>query len=395
MRHMATANAIQLRGVNKSFGPKIAVSNLDLDIPEGSLIGLIGPNGAGKTTTIRMIMSIIFPDSGSVEVLGKASAVESKDRIGYLPEERGLYKKMKVGPFLKYVAQLKGMNSAGLEKTIRGWLEKVGLADCYRKRCEELSKGMQQKVQFIASVIHEPDLLILDEPFSGLDPVNSRLLRVLVEEQHQRGCTLIFSTHQMSQAEALCDRVVMIDQGQKVLDNTLSEIRARYTPREIAIDIGDDFNDLQAAPIERLGFVESVSTPSSRFEKAKNKYLEHAEGMKSEGKKLRMAGNTDGEVLIAQYSDENVNREIAAIKTRLASDRLMRVQLKEGYDGRQAIQQISPLLLANRIELVRPTLEDVFIEIVAGNAGSEEDRFQLESMMQAAGGNGRADNSGD
>ncbi len=391
---MATANAIQLRGVNKRFGPKVAVSNLDLTVPEGALIGLIGPNGAGKTTTIRMIMSIIFPDSGSVEVLGKESAVESKDRIGYLPEERGLYKKMKVGPFLTYIARLKGLDGAGLEKKILRWLEQVDLADCYRKRCEELSKGMQQKVQFIASVIHEPDLLILDEPFSGLDPVNSRLLRVLVEEQHQRGCTLIFSTHQMSQAEALCDRVVMIDDGKKVLDNTLSEIRARYTPREVAIDVGDGFDESLMNLIERLDCVESISTPSSRFEKAKYEYLAHVDRVKSDVKNKRVPGH-EGEDRIAVYSDDVVKRELDTIRSRTASDKLMRVQLKEGHEGKKAIQQISPLILANRIELVRPTLEDVFIEIVAGNTSSDEERFQLQSMLQSAGANGRADNSGD
>ncbi|MFO0857924.1 MAG: ATP-binding cassette domain-containing protein [Phycisphaerales bacterium] len=334
---MATANAIQLRVVNKRFGPKVAVSNLDLEIPEGSLIGLIGPNGAGKTTTIRMIMSIIFPDSGSVEVLGKASAVESKDRIGYLPEERGLYKKMKVGPFLKYVAQLKGMDSAGLEQKIRGWLERVELADCYRKRCEELSKGMQQKVQFIASVIHEPDLLILDEPFSGLDPVNSRLLRVLVEEQHQRGCTLIFSTHQMSQAEALCDRVVMIDDGKKVLDNTLAEIHARYTPRELLFEPVQELDQSTEHAISSLEGVDSLS---------------------------RNNGTT-------------------------------RVHLNDRADGPRVLQRIAATLPLKRIELVRPTLEDVFIEIVAANAGSNEERERLRDTLAATSGNGRSDNSGD
>src|SRR5262245_35690509 len=153
--------AIQLRGVTKTFGPKVAVRNLDLDIEQGSLHGFIGPNGAGKTTTIRMIMSIIFPDSGTISVPDKASDIDRKDRIGYLPEERGIYKQMRVGRFLKYMARLKGIPNQGLETLVRSWLDRVDLPGVYRKKCEELSKGMQQKVQFIAAIIHEPDLLIL------------------------------------------------------------------------------------------------------------------------------------------------------------------------------------------------------------------------------------------
>ena len=169
--------AIELKGINKSFAGKPAVRDMTFSIPQGSLVGLIGRNGAGKTTTIRMVMSIIFPDSGENSVLGKKSAVENK--------------KMKVNTFLTYIARLKGIDNAGLDKRIRGWLERVELLGSAKKRCEELSKGMQQKVQFIASVIHEPDLLILDEPFSGLDPVNARLLSTLVDEQHEAGRAVI------------------------------------------------------------------------------------------------------------------------------------------------------------------------------------------------------------
>ncbi len=164
---LSTSNAIQIRGVTKTFGPKVAVSNLDLDIPSGRLIGLIGSNGAGKTTTIRMVMSILFPDTGTIEVLGRPSAIESKDRIGYLPEERGLYKKMKVAPFLEFIARLKNAETTNLSRRVMEWLARVELQDVAKKKCEELSKGMQQKVQFIAAIIHQPDLLILDEPFSG------------------------------------------------------------------------------------------------------------------------------------------------------------------------------------------------------------------------------------
>jgi ABC-2 type transport system ATP-binding protein len=239
------SDAIAIRGVTKTFGPKVAVSNLDLRIPLGGIHGFIGPNGAGKTTTIRMIMSIIFPDRGEISVLGRRSAIESKDRIGYLPEERGIYRKMRVGAFLHYMGRLKGVSPETLKTRVPQWLERVALGDCYRKRCEELSKGMQQKVQFLAAVIHEPQLVILDEPFSGLDPVNRRLLRELIHEQADAGRTIIFSTHAMHEAEEICDRLFMINRGVKVLDATMAEIRARFDPRTIEIEPMDPALDVQ------------------------------------------------------------------------------------------------------------------------------------------------------
>ena len=229
--------AIVLRGIAKSFGPKVAVANLDLTIPERSVYGFIGPNGAGKTTTIRMIMSIIFPDRGELSVLGKASAVESKDRIGYLPEERGIYRKMKVGAFLQYMGKLKGLDGGvELDRKVRQWLDRVNLGETYKKKCEELSKGMQQKVQFIAAVMHEPDLIILDEPFSGLDPVNRVLLRELIDEQRVKGRTIIFSTHAMFEAEQLCTHLFMIHKGQKVVDDTLEAVLKEHDPRTIQVE---------------------------------------------------------------------------------------------------------------------------------------------------------------
>jgi len=228
--------AIELKGITKTFGSKVAVNGLDLTVPEGAMYGFIGPNGAGKTTAIRMIMSILFPDEGEVQVLGCGSALDAKDRIGYLPEERGVYKKMKVGEFLRFMAVLKGVPGSGARKSVREWLEKVGLAEVEQKKCEELSKGMQQKIQFIASVIHQPDLLILDEPFSGLDPVNMRLLRDLVLAEHRRGATVIFSTHVMVQAEQICEHVVMIHEGRKRLDDRLADVKRRYDPRTIRFE---------------------------------------------------------------------------------------------------------------------------------------------------------------
>ena len=239
------SDAIVLENVTKTFGPKVAVRALDLSVPMGGLYGFIGPNGAGKTSTIRLVMSILFPDEGRIGVLGETSALEAKDRIGYLPEERGLYRKMRVGAFLVYMGRLKGIDEAILLGRVRGWLERVGLADVEKKRCEELSKGMQQKVQFIAAVIHEPDLLILDEPFSGLDPVNMRLLRELVAEQHARGATILFSTHVMPQAEQICEHIVMIHEGEKVLDESLDAVRSRFDPRTILVEPLDGEADVR------------------------------------------------------------------------------------------------------------------------------------------------------
>jgi len=227
--------AIDIRGVTKTFGDKTAVDNLDLVVPTGSLCGFLGPNGAGKTTTIRMIMSIYFPDKGDISVLGRKSAVDSKDRIGYLPEERGIYRKMKVGDFLTYMARLKGVDAGPARKRAGEWLDRVALPDVIKKKCEELSKGMQQKVQIVASIIHDPDLIILDEPFSGLDPVNSMLLQRLVLQLNEEGKTIIFSTHVLFQAEQICKRIFLINRGRKVLDDTMENIRARFDPRTILL----------------------------------------------------------------------------------------------------------------------------------------------------------------
>ena len=235
--------AIGISKINKHFGDTHAVRNLDLQVPAGSLCGFLGPNGAGKSTTIRMIMSIIYPDTGSIDVLG-STALKNKDRIGYLPEERGLYRKMRVGEFLEYVARLKGRRRSGLTRHVRDWLARLELQDVYGKRCQELSKGMQQKVQFLSAIVHEPELLILDEPFAGLDPVNAALLKNLIREQHAMGRTIIFSTHVLQQAEQICDRIFLINHGLKLLDATLREIRQRFDPRTIEVVPMDHSIDL-------------------------------------------------------------------------------------------------------------------------------------------------------
>jgi len=227
--------ALTITGATKKFGDFVAVNDLSLEVRTGTCLGLLGPNGAGKTTLMRMIMSIISPDSGTVEVMG-ANALAMKDRIGYLPEDRGLYRKMKVGEFVGYMARLKGVHPTGLARRIDDWLERLALPGVTKRRCEELSKGQQQKIQLLASIIHAPDLLILDEPFSGLDPINGRLVTELIRAEQARGATIIFSTHQMHTAEALCDKVVLINKGEKVLDATLAELRAQHDDRGLVCE---------------------------------------------------------------------------------------------------------------------------------------------------------------
>jgi ABC-2 type transport system ATP-binding protein len=221
-------SAIEIRRVTKQFGSVIAVNDLSLEVPEGSIYGFIGPNGSGKTTTIRMIMNIILPDSGEIAVLGDRIAGAARDQIGYLPEERGLYKKMAVRRLLRYYGRLKGRTLAQVDVVVNRWLDRLQLAEWADKRIEQLSKGMAQKVQFMAAIVSEPRLLILDEPFSGLDPVNSRALRDAVLELRRQGTTIVFSTHDMTTAERLCDRIFMIFKGHKVLDGTLDDIQAQY-----------------------------------------------------------------------------------------------------------------------------------------------------------------------
>jgi ABC-2 type transport system ATP-binding protein len=313
--------AIELKDVTKTFGQTTAVKDLNLLIPRGGLYGFIGPNGAGKTTTIRLIMSILFPDSGKLSVLGHASAMEAKSRIGYLPEERGVYRKMRVGAFLSYIANLKGVIGPDLDKRIKSLLETIGLPGADRRRCEELSKGMLQKVQFLAAIIHKPDLLILDEPFSGLDPVSSRLLRDLVLQENRRGATILFSTHVMPQAEEICRHVIMIHRGRKVLDEKLSTIRSRYDPRAIELDLFNPEED--ASAVGHLPGVERVERKDSGY----------------------------------------------------------RVLLVEGTDPTEAMRGILSTVRPARLELSRPRLEEIFISLVSTAADTDEDRKKLAANL--------------
>ena len=221
--------------VSKSFGDFTAVSDLSLEVKPGRVFGLIGPNGAGKTTTIRMIVNITAPDTGTIKLFGRPMTTALQDRIGYLPEERGLYKKMKVGEQLRFFAELKDVRGKDADGRIDHWLAKLQLGAWKDKRTKELSKGMQQKVQFITSVIHDPDLLILDEPFSGLDPVNVDIMKDTILEQKSANKTIILSTHQMEIAEKLCDDVCMINRSHKVLDGKLRDIRRSFSRNAVAL----------------------------------------------------------------------------------------------------------------------------------------------------------------
>jgi ABC-2 type transport system ATP-binding protein len=221
-------SALTLSNVTKVFGSHTAVDTLSLSVPTGSIYGFIGPNGSGKTTTIRMIMNLLVPDQGTIEVLGQPSHSSVRDEVGYLPEERGLYKKMTVRQVLRYYGQLKGRPLSELDTAMRGWLDRLSLTDWIDKPVQTLSKGMAQKVQFISTVVARPRVLILDEPFSGLDPVNADSLRDAILSLRREGTTIVLSTHDMLVAERMCDRIFMIFRGVKVLDGTLDEIRARF-----------------------------------------------------------------------------------------------------------------------------------------------------------------------
>lgn len=231
----ATASTLTLAGVTKRFDDFIAVNDLSLAVRAGRIFGIIGPNGAGKTTTIRMIVNITAPDEGRIELFGQQMNAVLQDRIGYLPEERGLYKKMKVVDQLRFFGELKNIKGHAAEESIDRWLARVKLSEWKNKKADELSKGMQQKIQFIAAVMHDPDLLILDEPFSGLDPVNVELLKEVVLELKAEGKTIIFSTHQMETAEKMCDDICMINRSHKVLDGSLREIKQSFGRNAIAL----------------------------------------------------------------------------------------------------------------------------------------------------------------
>ena len=322
--------ALELRGVAKKFGKTSAVDQIDLVVPSGGMYGIIGPSGAGKTTAIRMIMSILFPDSGTLSVLGCASASEAKDRIGYLPEERGVYPKMRVLAFLTFLAQLKGVPAQSAAARASKLLARLGLADVGQKKCEDLSKGMLQRVQFVGAIINLPDLIILDEPFGGLDPVSVRLMKEVIAEENRRGATILFSTHVMAHAEEMCRHIVMIHKGRKVLDEPMDGLRRQYDTRTLYVEPLDPKTPL--ATLQSLPMVESAKEANG-------------------GYRLRLAADSD---------------------------------------PASAMRQIVNAVPSARIEFDRIRLEDIFIRIVTGGAEVDESESALRANLQGLTGVGAA-----
>ena len=289
---------IEIDNVTKTFGTHKAVDSLSLRVPQGSIYGFIGPNGSGKTTTIRMILNILYPDSGTIRIKGTESVGGTLRSIGYLPEERGLYRKMKLRELIQFHAELKGVADTGQQADI--WLKKFDLQSWATKKVETLSKGMSQKVQFIVTVIDKPEIIILDEPFSGLDPVNAEIIREVILDLRKAGSTIIFSTHDMSVAEKMCDFIFMIYKGKKVLDGTLDSIKQMY---------GQDTVRLQAS--------EGIAA------------LDGIEGI------------------------ERIND----------FGQIQEVRLKAGTDSQQLLEAVMKRSVIQRFELTSPTLEDIFIRI--------------------------------
>ena len=240
--------AIEINSVAKRYAGHVAVNNLSLQVPEGTVYGLLGPNGAGKTTTIRMILNIIAPDEGTIRIRGNANtARDAMARVGYLPEERGLYKKMQVRRLLRFLAELKGIGAKEADRRIDGWLDRLDLRTAQKDwgtaKVDELSRGMQQKVQFIGTLLHDPELVILDEPFSGLDPINAQALKDTVVDLRRRGRTVIFSTHLMDNAERMCDSVCIIARGEKVLDGRVEDVKRAHGGTHIALGLSGGGNE--------------------------------------------------------------------------------------------------------------------------------------------------------
>jgi ABC-2 type transport system ATP-binding protein len=298
-------NVIELKNVTKRFDNFVAVRDLTFEVREATIFGLLGPNGAGKTTTIRMIVNIFAPDEGEVVVMGEHVSPELQSRIGYLPEERGLYKKMKIGDQLLFFASLKGLRSAEASKLVDAWLDRLELSDWKNKKPSDLSKGMQQKVQFIASVIHDPDVLIFDEPFTGLDPVSANLLKSVILDLKQRGKTVIFSTHQMEQVEQICDDICLINHATRVLSGGLKEVKRRFGKNTVILDYEGPDSFLTDDLVKR----------HNRF---------------------------------PNYSE---------------------ILLKEGADAQEVLKRaLAAGARVNRFELVEPSLNEIFIETVTGKA---------------------------
>lgn len=293
-------NIIELSGVTKTFGSVVAVNDLSLEVPKESIYGFIGPNGSGKTTTIRMIMKIMYPDRGKLLINGEEHNANRLQNVGYLPEDRGLYKKMKIGELLQFHGELN--EGTDLPNRINQWLERLDLISYKNKKVETLSKGMRQKLQFIATILHQPKLIILDEPFSGLDPVNADLMKDVILELQQEGATIIFSTHDMAMAERMCDYILMIYEGKKVLDGTLDHIQDQY---------GNDT--------------------------------------------LRIQSEMGSEALTGLKGIENVNN----------FGKLQEIRLKEGVNPQRILADLLKKTRISKFEITKPSLNDIFIRIAS------------------------------
>jgi len=296
--------AIVLKGIRKAFAGHVAVKDLSLEVPRESVFGLLGPNGAGKTTTLRMVLDILGPDSGTIEILGKPADHAARDRIGYMPEERGLYPRMVLEEQLVFMAAIKGVPRKEAERRLGPWLERFGLADWRKKKTNELSKGMQQKAQFVATVLHEPDILIMDEPMSGLDPVGMDVMREVMLDLRRGGTTIVLSSHQMEAVEKLCDRVALINRGEKVLDGSVAEVKARHGKNTVVLAYDGDGAFLGSVP---------------------------------------------GVVKVTDFGQ------------------YVEVRLREGTDPQPLLREAVERLHLRRFEIVERSLHDIFIETVTGH----------------------------
>jgi ABC-2 type transport system ATP-binding protein len=296
--------AIRLSGVSKAFSGHQAVQDLSLSVPRGSAFGLLGPNGAGKTTTLRMILNVLGPDSGRIEILGRPANQETRDRIGYMPEERGLYPRMVVEEQLLFFAELKGVPRKEAARRLAPWLERLGLTDWRQRKLNELSKGMQQKAQFIATVLHEPDVLILDEPLSGLDPVGVNVMRDVFVDLRRQGKTIVLSSHQMETVERLCDAIALIHRGRKVLDGSVSEVKSRHGKNTLVLSYEGDGAFLAGLP---------------------------------------------GVLKVSDFG------------------RYVEIKMAEGADSQAILREAAARIRVSRFEVVEPSLHDIFVEQVTAS----------------------------
>jgi ABC-2 type transport system ATP-binding protein len=298
---------IEVNNISKSFGNTRAVDNVSFEIPKGRIFGLLGPNGAGKTTAIRIINHILIADSGTVTINGYPVSSKTQSMIGYMPEERGLYKKMKVGEQLIYLAQLKGLSHDEAKKKIRYWLDRFEAAAWFDKKVGELSKGMSQKIQFIATIAHNPDIYIFDEPFSGLDPINSEMLKEIVIELRDNGNTILFSTHRMEQVEQMCDDICLFNNGKAVLNGNLREIKQRYGKNTINIEFeGNDafLDELKDVRINNrsANYAEIRVLNGQSMQDILKKAMSHAEIYKFERVEPSLT-----EIFISTVGEDNIN----------------------------------------------------------------------------------------